>query len=404
MEVWKGGIPVVIPKASLKSRLLYGLVILAILLVATQPPSVHASSPTYLFIDGFESGDFSKWSGTSVSTGGTLEVQTSVVHSGHYAGHSKVNDGGTDDATVYKIVPDHETLYARAYVYVDVGWVSDKYNIDLISVLGGDNQYMLARAQVIRDPVLLTYNWRLIYWDRGHWEYPAGAGNVVLRTWHCLEVKVVVGSGDGEARLYVDGEEMPTLSVGNLINDDQTSTADTVRLGIGKGYSAFVTPWDAKFDDAVIADAYIGPIASIESCDSGGVRRDEFVVGETIYVMGSDYSVSETYPIYLVNDVVTWTDGTILSRVPGTGTSVSSDSSGNIRPTVVWEPDLTPGKYDIVVDVNRNGKYDSSIDALDDRDIKIYAGFFVVPEYSFGSILPMVGFLAACMFYRRRKY
>jgi hypothetical protein len=74
---------------------------------------------------------------------------------------------------------------------------------------------------------------------------------------------------------------------------------------------------------------------------------------------------------------------------------VSSDSEGNIPPTPVWSDPLTPGKYDIVVDVNGNGVYDEGIDALDDNDIEVTAGFFVIPEYGIGTILGLVGCFAA---------
>jgi len=60
----------------------------------------------------------------------------------------------------------------------------------------------------------------------------------------------------------------------------------------------------------------------------------------------------------------------IPERVSGTETSVTTDENGNIPAgTVAWNGPLTPGKYDIVIDVNGNGKYDEDIDALDDEDI-----------------------------------
>jgi len=64
---------------------------------------------------------------------------------------------------------------------------------------------------------------------------------------------------------------------------------------------------------------------------------------------------------------------------------------------------LTTGKYDIVIDVNRNGHYDEGIDALDDHDIEVTAGFFI-PE--FPSFLILLLFLMttllAVIVYRRK--
>ena len=145
------------------------------------------------------------------------------------------------------------------------------------------------------------------------------------------------------------------------------------------------------------------PAATIESCDSTGTKKDSFELSETVYVNGSGYAPSTTYDIYVVNDV-TWSDSmTLPGPVPGTVTSVSSDSSGNILPTPVWSPSLTPGKYDIVVDVDGNGKYNVDIDALDDNDIQVTAGFFVIPEYAVGTILGLIGCFAALAAFRLSK-
>ena len=148
---------------------------------------------------------------------------------------------------------------------------------------------------------------------------------------------------------------------------------------------------------------YLGelpPLANIESCDLAGVRKDNFNSDETVYVNGSRFSSFTTYDLYIVVDV-RWIDGvTLPERIPDTAETVSSDSSGNILPTAVWSPPLTIGKYD-VVDVNRNGHYDEGIDALDDHDIEVTAGFFI-PEFPLFLILPlfMIATLLAVIVYR----
>ncbi|MCJ7767094.1 dockerin type I domain-containing protein, partial [Candidatus Bathyarchaeota archaeon] len=110
---------------------------------------------------------------------------------------------------------------------------------------------------------------------------------------------------------------------------------------------------------------------TIESCDVAGTAKDQFNLGETIYVKGNGYPpYARSYSIYVVEDVVTWTDGmSIPPRVSGTATTISADSSGTIIPTSVGSQ-LTLGRYDIVVDLNGNGKYEVGIDAL-------YSYFFI---------------------------
>lgn len=118
---------------------------------------------------------------------------------------------------------------------------------------------------------------------------------------------------------------------------------------------------------------------------------------------GRGYGANRTYNVYVVNET-TWVDGmTIPGRVQGTATSVSSDSSGNIKPIVVWSKPLTSGNYDILVDFNGNGKYDAGVDALYSSKIMVTSGYSFIPEYVFGTILGLAGCFAALGAFRIYK-
>ena len=145
---------------------------------------------------------------------------------------------------------------------------------------------------------------------------------------------------------------------------------------------------------------------TIESCDPAGVKKDTFVPSDDVYATGAGYSASTTYNLYLVDDV-TWVDGmAIPPRVAGTATTVTSDGAGDIPPTLLWSSPLIVGKYDIVVDVDGDGLYYAESDALDDNDIEVTAGFFVIPEVPLGTILAsfsmFVAFLGYVSFRRHR--
>jgi hypothetical protein len=143
--------------------------------------------------------------------------------------------------------------------------------------------------------------------------------------------------------------------------------------------------------------------AIIGSCNSTGGKQDLFNLGETVYVSGVGYSPSTTYNIYIVADVETWSDGmTIPSRASGTATTVVSDVMGGILSATVWVNPQTLGKYDIVVDVNGNGVYDAGIDALDDNDVEVTAGF-VIPELQPALILPLFMILTMLAIVTARK-
>jgi hypothetical protein len=73
--------------------------------------------------------------------------------------------------------------------------------------------------------------------------------------------------------------------------------------------------------------------------------------------------------------------------------------NGMIAPTLTWAAPLVPGKYDIVVDVNNNTQYDVGIDTLDDNDIEVTAGFFVIPEVAIGSVMAIASMFTALVGY-----
>jgi hypothetical protein len=101
---------------------------------------------------------------------------------------------------------------------------------------------------------------------------------------------------------------------------------------------------------------------TIESRDSAGVQKDVFSLDETVCLVGSGFRASQTYNVYIVYSTA-WFDGAnITGRVQSA--TASSDSLGNINLTTVWNKPLASGVYNILVDVDGNGKYDAGVDAL----------------------------------------
>jgi len=147
-----------------------------------------------------------------------------------------------------------------------------------------------------------------------------------------------------------------------------------------------------------------GPV--VESCNSTGTVKDSFDSSDSVYVKGEGYQPSATYDLYVVN-ATTWSDGmSIPQRVEGTATTITSDTSGNITVTPAWNTPITMGNYDIVVDANRDGYYNSSIDALDQSNVQIKAGFQTVPEFSQTTILIalMITTISATILVRKKRY
>jgi hypothetical protein len=185
---------------------------------------------------------------------------------------------------------------------------------------------------------------------------------------------------------------------------------------------------------------------TISTCDADGTEQYAFSANETIYLMGTGFpqftstptlqtetptnnslqSIMEnaaalarklfgiatvhSYAVYVVADQDGWTNGIpIPQRVPGTTQQVTTDSSGNIQPTPTWNAPLTPGGYDIVIDVNNNGRYDVAVDALMKARIDAcptqHYGVLVlpVPEYWQGTAIGLTSFFAALSLFRLTK-
>lgn len=177
---------------------------------------------------------------------------------------------------------------------------------------------------------------------------------------------------------------------------------------------------------------------TIATCSSDGTVKYTFYENETMYLLGSGLPPSpiepaslpegtgnfslqsfmesalsvakalfggpplNSYAIYVVYDLNNWTDKMLIPpRIPGTVEKVSIDSSGNIQPTLIWSAPLTPGGYDIVIDLNNNGRYDVGTDILQKARIDAcptqHYGVFVLPlpEYWSGTILGLTSFFAA---------
>lgn len=105
----------------------------------------------------------------------------------------------------------------------------------------------------------------------------------------------------------------------------------------------------------------------IFSCNATGSEINTFYTNETVYVKGSSNitTTSTQVDIYIVNDNNNWANGTVLVDVSGGKKTNTTNSSGHLETMRAWSPTLTIGKYDIVVDVDRNGVYNSTVDYVD---------------------------------------
>lgn len=132
---------------------------------------------------------------------------------------------------------------------------------------------------------------------------------------------------------------------------------------------------------------------TFKTSDSSGTAKSTYNLGENVYFTATGLSTLTTYPIYVVQDVASWTFHTALPTcVSGSAVSVTTDNSGNIAADSIYS-NAQGGKYDVVVDVNNNGEFDES-DLLI-NNVVTTGGMFVLPEYSFGALFAVVACFVA---------
>ncbi|MEM3579287.1 MAG: hypothetical protein QXK47_02375 [Candidatus Bathyarchaeia archaeon] len=203
---------------------------------------------TIIFQDGFESGDFSAWTGTTVDSENTLEVISSAAHHGSYGARSKAS-AFAGNAFCYKTLDSVQTeLHARMYVKV-LSWGSmTGYGgpLLLITTTGG---VRLAFCGIYNDGG--TYKWALRTYGDSSWTLT----DVTLQTniWVCLELRVLK-STSGEAKLYIDDVLKATVS-----KDTSGWQPQVVRCGQDWFQGGDNTITEIYLDCVVIADSYIGP-------------------------------------------------------------------------------------------------------------------------------------------------
>lgn len=263
-----------------------------------------------IFSDGFESGDFSAWSGTSTEPGGIVEVVSSPVYQGNYSAH--LSNGAVDTTPyVWKNFASMNTAYAR--VYVNFYNLSFGYNPSrqtrAIFFVFGMSEYLAYASEVSVYNDNGNYVWALrVMDDNGTQYFVTSSQTVSTNTWYCVEVKRVADSSLGETRLYIDGTE--TLNVTGLDNA-VTGQSDYFLLD-GETYGQ-VSLTNNYFDCAVIDTSYIGPLDTTPPT-FGNVNTSTTVAGTpcSFNCLISDDTNVSTY-IFSTNNTGTWVNDTAAS-------------------------------------------------------------------------------------------
>jgi hypothetical protein len=132
-------------------------------------------------------------------------------------------------------------------------------------------------------------------------------------------------------------------------------------------------------------------VGDVWSSDVLGSVKDSFDPGESVYVTVPEAGL--TVSLYVVADKIAWNNGDTLTDVSLDGVETLTLNAGQGTQIIqIWGAPLTPGKYDIVMDVDRDGVFDAELDCVDDMKI---TGLHVVPEVPLGTIMSALSMLVA---------
>jgi hypothetical protein len=205
------------------------LILVGCFAVSRFVPFVHA---TTIFSDGFESGNFSAWSG---NYGGT-SVQNSTVHTGTYA----MKATGTGDNYAAKTITTAATVYLRCYVYYTA----------FPSVSGQPSSFLSTVAPGFAQIIARVKNSSgTIYWEA----YYSGSTQDAsfgpsLNTWYCVEI---LGSSSGW-KMWVNG---------TLILSGTLASGSVTKLEAGSWDNNGGSSSTDYIDDVIASDSYNGPMA-----------------------------------------------------------------------------------------------------------------------------------------------
>ena len=203
---------------------------------------------TTIFEDGFESGDFSAWDGTTVTAGeADLSVQSTEKYQGGYGADAYIHYTSSWwlDAYCYKNFGSTYTkLHARAYFKFTDFPVSAQIESVLELRKSGDWPYVVISIGVKAD----GNAWYIQYTDNGSKQSEEVSDTIQTDTWYCLEI--MGDTSNGELEVWKDGS-----SIWSKTGVSSLSGINQLYAGVIYGYRG---TYHVYFDCVVVADTYIG--------------------------------------------------------------------------------------------------------------------------------------------------
>jgi len=205
----------------------YTIMLLQTAISPPPPPPPSPPSTSTIFEDDFESGGFSNWGGTRLTSSETSTVVNTLYHHGAYSAKFTSNGGGgVEQAYSYKTIISSSELYARGYVKVMSSGIADD----------GDRFHFIAFRANGEGVAYAGWwktggvvKWSLLIRHGTGWTTAYSSSSPSLNQWYDVELHWVEESVNGRGELYVNGVLVSSIQGKNTATYDGV---DEVRFGL----------------------------------------------------------------------------------------------------------------------------------------------------------------------------
>jgi hypothetical protein len=266
---------------------------------------VSFASATVIFTDGFESGNFSAWTGVKTYS---PEIVSDVVHDGSYAAFC--NDTGI--RVCYKEVTPVNHLFIRGYY--KFGAMSVEWAIHGLGYFVEHDMVQIVAMFAIAHLTGSTYIWWIQAINGTDLQnFESSSFTLDVNHWYCMELEMFVDGSAGYTKLYVDG-----VLAASLDGVDNDYYGPIGRAGAGQVFESRNNE-PVWWDSCVIADSYIGlePPRAPDINGDGKVSLADLVILANAY--GSKLGDTKWNPNADINgdNIVDLSDLVILANYYG---------------------------------------------------------------------------------------
>ena len=149
-----------------------------------------------------------------------------------------------------------------------------------------------------------------------------------------------------------------------------------------------LTEYNGQWDQGTFSMHVLQPITNVWASDGLGNDKELFEPIDSVYA--TVQAAGQPVTFYVTAHHETWSDGDVLTDVSG-GTEMLTLNPSGVQTVEVWVPILISGSFDVVLDTNNNGLFDSGVDATDVAQVRLVN---VVPEVPFGTVVASFGMIA----------